>query len=59
MRWSCQADVDDEVGGAGAPVGAEEPAGPPPNPDTVVTTLKLESSSTVTSVPSDFFMCTS
>lgn len=54
---SSQADVDDEAGGA--PVGAEEPAGPPPNPDTVVTTLKLESSSTVTSVPSDFFMCTS
>jgi hypothetical protein len=57
---SGQADVDDDDDEAdGAPVGAEEPAGPPPNPDTVVTTLKLESSWTVTSVPSDFFMCTS
>lgn len=42
-----------------APLGAWLPAGPPPNPDSVVMTPKLELSSTVTYVPSDFFMCTS
>src|SRR5664280_694574 len=38
---------------------ASVPAGPAPKPDTVVIAPKLELSSTVTSVPSDFFMWTS
>ena len=40
-------------------LGAWPPAGPAPNPEIVVITLKLESSSTVTSVPSDLAMWTS
>ena len=41
---------------AGAPCGAGAPAGPGPKPLLVEVTLKLESSSTVTNVPSAFFM---
>jgi hypothetical protein len=57
--WRRSVQLADDVEDGAVPLGAWLPAGPAPNPEIVVMAAKLESSSTVTSVPSAFFMWTS